>query len=133
MGRGFEESMNTQSVESGLLRDFFRSNNLCPLFLTFVLHFLQNWSGVIVIVFKTVNVFETVGSSIDKYVCTVIVGGVQLLSTAGRYLASDMFPSISTIPSVPNPGGQSGQKTSPDDIWTGDDNLNGFPGHISVF
>ena len=88
MGRGFEESMNTQSVESGLLRDFFRSNNLCPLFLTFVLHFLQNWSGVNVIVFKTVDVFETVGSSIDKYVCTVIVGGVQLLSTAGRILIS---------------------------------------------
>ena len=75
-----------QSAESGLLRDFFRSNNLCPLFLTFVLHFLQNWSGVIVIVFKTVNVFETVGSSIDKYVYTVVVGGVQLLSTAGRIL-----------------------------------------------
>ena len=77
-----------QSAESGLLRDLFRSNNLCPLFLTFVLHFLQNWSGVIVIVFKTVNVFETVGSSIDKYVYTVVEGRVQLLSNAGRILIS---------------------------------------------
>ena len=85
-GGGVKVSPDTNNAKSGLLRDFFRYNNLCPLFLTFVLHFLQNWSGVNVIVFKTVHVFETVGSSIDKYVCTVIVGGGQLLSTAGRIL-----------------------------------------------
>ena len=45
---------------------------------------LRNWSGVNVIVFKTVNVFETVGSSIDKYVCTAIVGGVQLVATGSK-------------------------------------------------
>ena len=84
MGGGGEVSADTNSVQSGLLRDFFCYNNLCPPFLTFVLHFLQNWAGVNVIVFKTVHVFETVGSSIYKYLCTVIVGGVQLLSTAGR-------------------------------------------------
>jgi len=63
------------------LRSFFSYQNLCPLFLTLVLHFLQSWSGVNVIVFKTVHVFETVGSSVDKYTCTAIVGVVQLLST----------------------------------------------------
>ena len=45
---------------------------------------LRNWSGVNVIVFKTVNVFETVGSSIDKYACTAIVGGVQLVATGSK-------------------------------------------------
>jgi len=67
--------------DPGLLKEFFSRPNLHPLLLTLVLHFLQNWAGVNVIVFKTVSVFESVGSSIDKYVCTAIVGGVQLVAT----------------------------------------------------
>ena len=63
------------------LKEFFSYHNLCPLLISMMLHFVQNWSGINVIVFKTVHVFEIVGSSIDKYICTVIVGGVQLLST----------------------------------------------------
>ena len=66
------------------MKEFFKSENLHPLLLTFVLHFLQNWSGVNVIIFNTVHVFEMVGSSIDKYVCTAIVGGVQLFSTGSK-------------------------------------------------
>ena len=63
------------------VKDFFSYHNLCPLLISMILHFVQNWSGINVIVFKTVHVFEIFGSSIDKYICTVIVGGVQLLST----------------------------------------------------
>eukprot|EP00092_Neocalanus_flemingeri_P046464 GFUD01052267.1.p1 GENE.GFUD01052267.1~~GFUD01052267.1.p1 ORF type:complete len:481 (-),score=118.98 GFUD01052267.1:59-1501(-) len=81
MSCGVEGSTETTHEDVGLIREFFSCPNLHPLLLTFVLHFLQNWSGVNVIVFKTVHVFETVGSSIDKYVCTAIVGGVQLVST----------------------------------------------------
>ena len=79
-----EEQKETKPEDTGLLREFFSRPNLHPLLLTLVLHFLQNWSGVNVIVFKTVNVFETVGSSIDKYACTAIVGGVQLVSTGSE-------------------------------------------------
>ena len=75
---------SSKEKDAGLLQEFFSRPNLHPLFLSFVLHFLQNWSGVNVIVFKTVNVFETVGSSIDKYVCTAIVGGVQLVATGSK-------------------------------------------------
>ena len=79
-----ESASENRSEEVGLIREFFSRPNLHPLIITFVLHFVQNWSGVNVIVFKTVHVFETVGSSIDKYVCTVIVGGVQLVSTGSK-------------------------------------------------
>jgi len=72
---------NKKENETGMMQEFFSRSNLHPLFLSLVLHFLQNWAGVNVIVFKTVNVFETVGSSIDKYVCTAIVGGVQFVAT----------------------------------------------------
>ena len=74
----------SKEKDVGLLKVFFSRPNLHPLLLSFVLHFLQNWSGVNVIVFKTVNVFETVGSSIDKYACTAIVGGVQLVATGSK-------------------------------------------------
>ena len=57
---------NKKENEPGMMQEFFSRSNLHPLFLSLVLHFLQNWAGVNVIVFKTVNVFETVGSSIDK-------------------------------------------------------------------
>ena len=75
---------SSKEKDAGLLKVFFSRSNLHPLLLSFVLHFLQNWSGVNVIVFKTVNVFETVGSSIDKYACTAIVGGVQLVATGSK-------------------------------------------------
>ena len=75
---------SSKEKDAGLLKVFFSRPNLHPLLLSFVLHFLQNWSGVNVIVFKTVNVFETVGSSIDKYVCNAIVGGVQLVATGSK-------------------------------------------------
>ena len=75
---------SSKDKDAGMLKVFFSRPNLHPLLLSFVLHFLQNWSGVNVIVFKTVNVFETVGSSIDKYACTAIVGGVQLVATGSK-------------------------------------------------
>lgn len=76
-----DKTSNTETSIQFMAKTFFSYQNFCPLLLTFVLHFLQNWSGVNVIVFKTVHVFETVGSSIDKYTCTAIVGVVQLLFT----------------------------------------------------
>merc|ERR1719431_2233404 len=78
-----DNTSNTETKNNFLTKTFFSYPNICPLLLTLVLHFLQNWSGVNVIVFKTVHVFDTFGSSIDKYTCTAIVGIVQLLSTGG--------------------------------------------------
>ena len=83
-----DKTSNTETSIQFMAKTFFSYQNLCPLLLTFVLHFLQNWSGVNVIVFKTVHVFETVGSSIDKYTCTAIVGVVQLLFTGGIIIDS---------------------------------------------
>ena len=59
-----ETSKNKSNT--GLMRDIFHQENLSPFLLCLVLQFLQNWAGVNIFVFKTVNVFETVGSSIDK-------------------------------------------------------------------
>lgn len=60
-----------------------------PLLLSCYLHLLQNWCGVNVIVFKTVSVFESVGTSLDAGLCTAVVGGTQLLATAASILLVD--------------------------------------------
>ena len=76
-----EDISEDKSGQKSSLLEFFQISNLHPLVLTCCIHFLQAWSGVNVIIFKTVSVFEVVGSSIDKYVCTAVVGGVQLFAT----------------------------------------------------
>ena len=70
---------------------------ICPLLITCYLHFVQNWCGVNVIVFKvflrklltfgckfllqTVSVFESLGTSLDSGTCTLAVGGTQVSQT----------------------------------------------------
>ena len=111
--------------DEGLLKEFFSRPNLHPLLLSFVLHFLQNWSGVNVIVFKTVDVFETVGSSIDKYVCTAIVGGVQLVATGSKKTSAIYIYLLTLYLSIHRPGGHDWKATTPHDLRAGDDCLHG--------
>ena len=72
---------NDKPDKTGKMGEFFVWKNLHPLLLSLTLMFLQNWCGVNVLVFKTVDVFSATGSSIDNYLATSIVGFVQLLST----------------------------------------------------
>ena len=61
-----------------------RKSSLAPLLITLVLQAVQNWCGVNVIVFKTVHVFQTFQTSVDSYLATAVVGGVQLLATFSK-------------------------------------------------
>ena len=61
-------------------------STLQPLLITLVLQAIQNWCGVNVIVFKTVHVFQTFQTSVDNYLATAVVGGVQLLATFSKIL-----------------------------------------------
>ena len=61
-----------------------RKSTLVPLLITLVLQAVQNWCGVNVIVFKTVHVFQTFQTSVDSYLATAVVGGVQLLATFSK-------------------------------------------------
>lgn len=68
--------------QPSMLQSFFSRPCLYPLFLSLVLMLVQIWCGVNVLIFKTVDIFAAVGSSIDKYVATGIVGVVNLFATA---------------------------------------------------
>ena len=66
------------------LSELCRKSTLVPLLITLVLQAVQNWCGVNVIVFKTVHVFQTFQTSVDSYLATAVVGGVQLLATFSK-------------------------------------------------
>ena len=88
-----------------LMFRFLSRGVLHPLILSMVLMFLQSWSGMNVLIFKvnklrliqkntlfkrffqTVEIFSAVGITIDDYVATAVVGIVQLIATAGFYIA----------------------------------------------
>ena len=66
------------------LSELGKKSTLAPLLITLVLQAVQNWCGVNVIVFKTVHVFQTFQTSLDSYLSTAVVGGVQLLATFSK-------------------------------------------------
>ena len=69
-----EKASVTQSI-SDQWSVFLSLGNLKPLLVCLVLQFVQQWCGVHVIMFKTVNVLKTFKTSIDHNLC----GGGRLL------------------------------------------------------
>ena len=43
--------------------------------------FFQQFTGINAIIYNTVSIFQTAGSTIDSRYCTIIVGVVQLVFT----------------------------------------------------
>ncbi|XP_023342693.1 facilitated trehalose transporter Tret1-2 homolog isoform X2 [Eurytemora carolleeae] len=78
-----------QAEQQEITQKFISRGVLHPLSLSMVLMFLQSWSGINVLVFKTVEIFNAVGSSIDDYVATAVVGIVQLVATGGSVVLAD--------------------------------------------
>lgn len=56
--------------------------------------FFQQFTGINAMVFYTVSIFKSAGSSIDGRYATIIIGFVQLIATA----ASGFFVSKFSIP-----------------------------------
>jgi len=87
--RKAEEDEGKSKMERSTFSQITSWATLRPLLITCYLHFVQNWCGVNVIVFKTVSVFESLGTSLDSGTCTLAVGGTQLVATAGSILLVD--------------------------------------------
>ena len=56
-----------------------------PFLLCLLAMFFQQWSGINVIVFNTVTVFNAAEVKIDQYLATNVVGLVQLVATFSKY------------------------------------------------
>nr|CAD7411544.1 unnamed protein product [Timema poppensis] len=66
---------------AGTLLDLLTKNNLKPLAISIGLMFFQQLSGINAVIFYTVQIFQDAGSTIDKNLCTIIVGIVNFGST----------------------------------------------------
>lgn len=68
-------------ASKGALLDLMKKSNLKPLSISLGLMFFQQLSGINAVIFYTVSIFEDAGSTIDKNLCTIIVGVVNFMAT----------------------------------------------------
>ncbi|KAJ0175691.1 hypothetical protein K1T71_008850 [Dendrolimus kikuchii] len=74
-----EKSDVTEAIPSIFTRKvFFSSVVIKPLVIGFALLFFQQFSGIDAVIFFTVEIFESAGSSLDAMTATIVVGVVQL-------------------------------------------------------
>ncbi|XP_055619259.1 facilitated trehalose transporter Tret1 isoform X2 [Toxorhynchites rutilus septentrionalis] len=61
--------------------DLLKKSNLKPLMISLGLMFFQQLSGINAVIFYTVEIFQSAGSTIDENLCTIIVGLVNFIAT----------------------------------------------------
>lgn len=52
-----------------------------PLFISMALMFFQQFSGINAIVFYSASIFQEAGSSVDRFMSSIMIGIVQLVFT----------------------------------------------------
>lgn len=81
----FQSMVSAQRVDekgsSSNITDLFTKPNLKPLLISLGLMFFQQMSGINAVIFYTTEIFDMAGSTIDKNLCTIIVGVVNFVST----------------------------------------------------
>ncbi|XP_077295891.1 facilitated trehalose transporter Tret1-like isoform X2 [Arctopsyche grandis] len=75
-----QEEMSKNSEDSSIF-DLFRQENLRPVMILMGLMFFQQMSGINALIFYTVKIFKSSGSTIDENLSTIIVGVVNFVST----------------------------------------------------
>ncbi|XP_018326010.1 facilitated trehalose transporter Tret1-like isoform X2 [Agrilus planipennis] len=70
-----------ESSSSSNLGELFNRVHLKPLLISLGLMFFQQMSGINAVIFYTTSIFEMAGSTINKNLCTIIVGIVNFVST----------------------------------------------------
>lgn len=83
----------TSSQKGGIKwTDLWTESVMKPFGISLGIMFFQQATGINAMVFYTVGIFQTAGSSIDSRYATIIVGAVQLVFTvASGFLVSHIF------------------------------------------
>lgn len=70
-----------KAAQNASLGDLFCKANMKPLCISLGLMLFQQFSGINAVIFYTTDIFKMAGSTIDKNLCTIIVGLVNFIST----------------------------------------------------
>lgn len=87
------QSTRNNSQQQGIkLKDLMTKSVMKPFGISLGIMFFQQATGINAMVFYTVSIFQTAGSSIDSRYATIIVGAVQLVFTvASGFFVSHHF------------------------------------------
>ena len=77
---------NENKTEKIKIKELLRGAVMKPLGISLGIMFFQQFTGINAMVFYTVSIFKSAGSSIDDHYATIIIGAVQLVSTAASGL-----------------------------------------------
>lgn len=69
------------ATESSSIKQVFTKQYFKPFMIAMLLMSFQQFSGINAVIFYSVSIFESVGSSLDSNICSVIIGVVNLFST----------------------------------------------------
>lgn len=75
------KSQKEADERSTNVKDLFTRAHVKPLLISLGLMFFQQMSGINAVIFYTTSIFQMAGSTIDKDLCTIIVGIVNFIST----------------------------------------------------
>ncbi|CAL4145443.1 unnamed protein product [Meganyctiphanes norvegica] len=76
-----EENFETSKREMSSLKDLMNRRLLRPLFNSFMLMLFQQLSGINAVIFYSASIFELAGTSLSKFLCSIILGIVNLFAT----------------------------------------------------
>jgi facilitated trehalose transporter len=82
---------NAQLPNSSYAKILTNSYLMKPLLISMTLMFFQQFSGINAIVFYSASVFEDAGSSLDRFVSSIIIGLVQMVFTMVSVLLVSIF------------------------------------------
>uniref|UniRef100_A0A1B0D0W2 Facilitated trehalose transporter Tret1 n=1 Tax=Phlebotomus papatasi TaxID=29031 RepID=A0A1B0D0W2_PHLPP len=86
-----DQANQVKAYKSYSIRALCRRTVLLPLAVGLVLLVIQQLSGIDAVIFFTVEIFRSAGSSINGNIATIIVGLVQLLSNFASLIVVDRF------------------------------------------
>ncbi|PIK35539.1 hypothetical protein BSL78_27632 [Apostichopus japonicus] len=72
------------------LSEFGQRHLFMPLLISLALMFFQQFSGINTVMFYTVTIFQSTGSSIDANTATIVIGAVQVVATLVSVMLMDL-------------------------------------------
>ena len=72
---------NSQSVQTSYLQIFTSRHLVKPMLISMSLMFFQQFSGINAIIFYSASIFQEAGSTIDRFLSSIMIGIVQLVFT----------------------------------------------------